>query len=86
MKIYKREYDNPNYATGGEKPNEFLGDFKIIETIREDTYSSTRIGVRIDDNSEDVYLIEEFKVSFSPMAGTKFITTKLASVVPVNCV
>ena len=86
MKIYKRDYDNPNYNTGAEKPNELLGDFDIIETIAEEIYSSTRLGVRKDDNSNDVYLIQEFEVSFSPMAGTRFTTTKLSSVKAINCV
>lgn len=72
MKIYERIYDNPLHKDGTEKENKFLGDFKIIETIEEDAYSSKRIGVK----RKKIYFIEEMEVHYIN-AGTKFRITEL---------
>lgn len=72
MKIYERIYDNPLNEDGTEKENKFLGDFKIIETIEEDEYSSKRIGVK----NKKIYFIEEIEISFRN-GGSRFFVTEL---------
>lgn len=67
MKIYKRFYDQPKQPDGTEKENMFLGDFKILETIEEDMYSSMRVG---EENGK-IYLIIETEVSHHN-AGSRF--------------
>ena len=60
MKIFEREYDYVCDKNGETKSNKLLGDFKIIEILYEDTYSSLRIGV---DKYGLIYLIEEKEVT-----------------------
>ena len=72
MKIYERIYDNPLHKDGTPKENKFLGDFKIIETIEEDAYTSRRIGVK----RKKIYFIEEIEISFVN-GGSRFFVTEL---------
>lgn len=59
MKIYKRIYDSPKDKNGNIQPNEYLGDYDIIEVLYEDFYSSQRIGTK----DGKVFLISEYEVS-----------------------
>lgn len=59
MQVYERIYDNPVDIDGNQKPNKFLGEFTITQTIFEDFYSGKWIGVK-DDKT---YLIEQHEVS-----------------------
>ena len=77
MKIYERIYDNPLNEDGTKKENKFLGDFKIIDTIEVDVYSSKRIGVK----RQKIYFIEEMEVHYRN-AGTKFRITELKGLTP----
>lgn len=76
MKIYEREYDNPRTLSGDEKPNKFLGDFKIIQTIAKDFYSSMRTGRNKKDGQ--VYLIIEREAS-GTNGGSVFSVIRLKS-------
>ncbi|HEY5590638.1 MAG TPA: hypothetical protein VIK55_06430 [Paludibacter sp.] len=75
MEIHKRNYDNEFNKDGSKKFNEFLGEFDIIETLFEDSYSSQRIGVAGDK----VYLIDEIEVS-GYSSGSRFEVKELSSV------
>lgn len=77
QKIYERIYDNPINPNGNKKPNKCLGTFKILQTIREDTYSSLKIGIKEGKNPL-IYMIEEVEVLFVN-AGSKFKIIKLSS-------
>ena len=78
IKIFKREYDNPVFVTGKEKPNELLGEFEIVQTFDiNDLDTSKKIAIRKDDGSNDVYLIEQFQVGFPALSGSRFVATKL---------
>lgn len=72
MKIYKRIYDNPINPDGTKKPNVFIGEFKIVQTLFIDGYSSQRLGVK----NGEYYLIEEKEVSYKD-GGSRFSVTKL---------
>jgi hypothetical protein len=72
MKIYDRTYDEPINKDGTKKPVVFLGNFKIIQTIFVDMYSSMRIGIK--DNR--VYLIKEREKSYDN-GGTIFTIKEL---------
>lgn len=77
MKIYKRDYDNAYDKQGNPKENQFLGDFNIIETIFEDTYASSRIGIK----DGKVYLISEEEVGgFN--GGSRFEIKEIKSLKP----
>ena len=71
IRIYKKAYDNPLNSDGTEKENEFLGEFELLETIEEDTYSSSSIGER----DGKIYFISEKETKY----GSKFAVTKLNS-------
>lgn len=72
MEIFKRLYDNPNKKDGTPKENEKLGDFEIVKTIREDVYTSTRIGKM----NNKTHLIEEYEVcGFN--GGSEFVITEI---------
>lgn len=78
MKIYERIYDNPIDKNGNEKPNNFLGEFKIIEEIFEDFYSGKWIGIK--DNK--VFLISQHEVSGMQnpeRGGSRFVVEELKS-------
>ena len=72
MEIFERLYDNPNKKDGTLKENKKLGDFDIVKTIRDDVYTSTRIGKM----NNKTYLIEEYEVcGFN--GGSKFVITEM---------
>ena len=58
--IYERLWDNPFYKDGSKNEAKILGEFEIIETLREDGYNSQKIGVLKD--TDRVFLISEFEV------------------------
>lgn len=68
-KIYKRQYDNPMTESGVEKPNKFLGTFKVEQQLEEDMYSEKFIGTCIEDGKK--YLVEGTEVSgyYNPGLG-----------------
>lgn len=72
MKVYERIYDNPLREDGTRKPNTYLGNYKIIQTLWVDSYSSQRIGKK----DGEIYLIEEIEVS-GHNGGSRFAVTKL---------
>ena len=70
-KIYRHFYDNDKEGDGKEKPNEFLGEFKIIEG---DTggYDFEAVGIKQDNGKK--YRIHGQEVSYLAdryNAGTK---------------
>ena len=67
LEVFERVYDNPLKKDGTPKENKKLGDFEIVKTIREDAYTSTRIGLKEGKK----YLIEEFEV-FGFNGGSSF--------------
>jgi len=69
IQIYRKAYDNPLNQDGTEKENEFLGEFELLETIEEDTYSSSSIG----EKDGKIYFINEKETKF----GSFFSVTKL---------
>ena len=69
IQIYRKAYDNPQHSDGTEKENEFLGEFELLETIEEDTYSSSSIG----EKDGEIYFIHEKETRY----GSKFAVTKL---------
>ena len=72
MEIFERLFDNPNKKDGTPKENKKLGDFEIVKTIREDIYTSTRIGKM----NNKTYLIEEYEVcGFN--GGSEFTITEM---------
>lgn len=83
MKIYERVYDNPNNKDGTKKPNKFLGDFEILETLFIGFYSSQRIGAK----NGKIYLITEKEVSGfrnPERGGSRFNFRELKSLLPKN--
>lgn len=74
MKVYRRSYDSPLNPDGSEKLNEFLGEFEIIESIHEDSYSGIWIGAEKDK----VYLIREFEVA-GVNGGSRYEVKELKS-------
>lgn len=78
-KIYERSFDTPLMENGAPKQSKFLGEFKIIETLNDNSYSSQRLGVLV--GTADVYLINEYEVS-GRNGGSRFevkeITTLMA--------
>ena len=73
MEIFERTFDNPNKKDGTPKENKKLGDFEIVKTLREDFYTSTRIGLM--DGKK--YLIEEYEVcGFN--GGSEFIVIEMS--------
>lgn len=75
MEIYNRTYDNPLNDVGMPKYKELIGDFDIIETIYEDSYSSQRVG-KMDNK---IYFIEETEV-IGRNGGTRFEITELKQI------
>jgi hypothetical protein len=75
-KVYKRSFDNPLKEDGTPKVSELLGEFEIIETLNEDSYTSQRLGVLI--GSSKVYLIDEYEVS-GYNGGSRFEVKELTS-------
>ena len=57
--IYERLWDNPINKDGSKKEAKILGEFKIVETLREDNYTSQKIGVLKD--TDRVFIISEFE-------------------------
>ena len=74
IEIWERIYDNPTNPDGTEKPNKLLGEFEIIQSIHDDMYSSMLTGKMV--GTDDIYLIEEFEVSYQN-GGSRFEITKL---------
>lgn len=72
--IHRRIYDNPIDENGKEKPNELLGNFKVIQQISEDMYAEQFIGLNVDDNQ--IYLVEGSEVSYKN-GGVRYQTTLL---------
>ena len=58
--IYERLWDNPINKDGSKKEAKILGEFKIIETLKEDSYTSQKIGILKD--TDKVFIISEFEV------------------------
>ena len=58
--IYERLWDNPINKDGSKKEAKVLGEFEIIETLREDSYTSQKIGIL--KNTDRVFIISEFEV------------------------
>ena len=58
IEIFERVYDNPLKKDGTPKDNKKIGDFEILKTISEDSYTSKKIGLK--DGKK--YLIEEYEV------------------------
>ena len=54
--IYERLWDNPINKDGSK----ILGEFEIVETLREDSYTSQKIGVLKD--TDRIFIISEFEV------------------------
>jgi hypothetical protein len=69
IQIYRKAYDNPLNQDGTEKENEFLGEFELLETIEEDTYSSSSIGER----DGKIYFINQRETK----DGSRFSVTEL---------
>lgn len=67
--IYERVWDNPNKKDGSKRESKFLGEFEIIETLREDTYTSLKIGI-LKDTSR-VFIISEFEI-MGFLGGSRF--------------
>lgn len=59
--IYERIWDNPFYKDGSKKEAKILGEFEIVETLAEDSYTSQKIGVLKD--TDRVFIISEFEVT-----------------------
>lgn len=76
MKVYRRNYDNPIDERGIEKPNEFLGEFEIIETLIEDSYSGNWIGLM----DGKVYIISQFEV-IGVNGGSRYEVKELKSLI-----
>ena len=58
--IYERIWDNPINKDGSKKEAKILGEFEIVETLKEDNYTSQKIGVMKD--TDRVFIITEFVV------------------------
>lgn len=58
--IYERLWDNPFKKDGSRKEARVLGEFEIIETLREDVYTSQKKGILKD--TDKVFIISEFEV------------------------
>ena len=56
-KIFSRAYDNPIDNDGNDKPNEFIGEFFVIQQIEEDGYSEIFIGNPTDPADHRLFLI-----------------------------
>ena len=72
MKVYKREYDQPLDSDGTEKPNEYLGEYDLIEILEEDAYSSLKIVA--DKVNRNIFLLVETEVSgrFHNNGGSRY--------------
>ena len=57
---YERLWDNPINKDGSKKEAKILGEFEIVETLREDSYTSQKIGVLKD--TDKVFIISEYEV------------------------
>lgn len=75
MEVWKRVYDNPKNDDGSDKPNEFLGNFEILEELFVDDYQSARIG----EKDGKIYLIREWEVSgrYNNYGGSAFDVNEL---------
>ena len=58
--IYEMLWDNPTNKDGSKKESKILGEFEIIETLKEDSYTSQKIGIMKD--TDRVFIISEFEV------------------------
>ena len=67
--IYERIWDNPINKDGSKKESKILGKFEIIETLREDSYTSLKIGILKD--TDRVFIISEFEV-MGLLGGSRF--------------
>ena len=69
-KIYKRIYDDPKDKQGNEKPNELLGEFKII--YGEWHYAFSLIGISKEDGLPYNIIGDEVSGYYNPeIGGTK---------------
>ena len=59
--IYERLWDNPINKDGSKKEAKLLGEFEIIEILREDSYNSQKIGIL--KGTDKVFIISEFEVT-----------------------
>ena len=72
IKIYERTYDEPKQKDGSDKPNKFLGEFKIEKVIAEGFYSGRWIGRKNGKR----YFISEIEITSldSPLnAGSRLV-------------
>lgn len=58
--IYERLWDNPFNKDGSKKETKILGEFEIIEILKEDLYTSQKIGILKD--TDRVFIISEFEI------------------------
>jgi hypothetical protein len=71
IQIYRKAYDNPLKEDGTEKENEFLGEFELLETIEEDTYSSSSIGER----NGKIYFINQKETKYGSFFSVDELNT-----------
>lgn len=57
--IYERLWDKPFNVDGTVKKAKVLGEFEIVETLREDSYTSQKIGILKD--TDRVFIITEYE-------------------------
>lgn len=79
-KVYKRSFDNPLKEDGTPKENELLGEFEIIEELKEDSYSSIRLGILV--GTSKVFIINEYEVSgrISKDGGSRYEVIEIKEV------